>query len=381
MIYRNLTALLKESKKSILLLGPRQVGKSTLIQALKPDLTINLADQAEYFRFTSNPSELRERIETKDPKTVFIDEVQKHTPLLNTIQVLADENKKLKFYLTGSSARKLKRGRANLLPGRVLNFQMGPLVSSELSYKASTEALLKYGGLPEIYLEEDENHKKALLRSYLSNYVQEEIRAEAIVRNVDSFSRALPHAFKTAGQFVDYSKLAKQAKVSRHSLSRFYEIFEDTLVGMRIWPDEKLEKKADLVKHPKFFAFDIGVYNVMAGSFEISEERKGVLFEHLIFNQIVHSAWSKNIDIKISTFRSRGGLEVDFILTIEGKRFALEAKAVNEIHSGELNPLIRLRSEYEASITPFAVFLGKSSKKVAGIWCHPWQELLREMGL
>lgn len=137
--------------KSILLLGPRQVGKSTLIDSLKPDLTIDLANELEFLTHSSNPGELSKIVDRAEPKSVFIDEVQRLPKILNTAQSIID-HKKIKFYLTGSSGRKLKRDQANLLPGRVVNFNLGPLVSAELDYKMDTQKALELGGLPEIYL-------------------------------------------------------------------------------------------------------------------------------------------------------------------------------------------------------------------------------------
>jgi len=381
MIYRIVSQILRSSRKSLLLLGPRQVGKSTLVTSLQPDIEINLADQAEYFRFTSNPNELRERIETARPKTVFIDEVQRYPALLNTVQALSDSNKNLKFYLTGSSARKLKRGQANLLPGRVVNYYLGPLTAAELDYKLNDTQVMRFGALPEVYLDKDPKLKIKILSSYLVNYIQEEVRAEALVRNIDSFARSIPHVFQTAGQFVDYSKLAKQAKVSRHALARFYEIFEDTLIGYRAWPDAVLLDKADLIKHPKFFVFDIGVYNAAVGGYDLSDDRKGILFEQLLYTQLLHSAWAKDLDISINTFRTRGGLEVDFIVTLDKQRIAIEAKAMKDVYSDGVQSILRIRREYEPKIQGYVAHLGKESKKIDGVWCHPWQKLLKELGL
>lgn len=363
------------------MLGPRQVGKSTLVKSLRPDLSINLADQKEFFQVTSNPQELAERIASVTPKSIFIDEVQRYPALLNTVQAFCDADKSLKFYLTGSSARKLKRGQANLLPGRVLNYYLGSLVASELDYKVSDLDLLQYGALPEIFLEQDFKLKKKILSSYVVNYVQEEIKAEALVRNIDSFARALPYAFRSAGQFVDYSKLAKQSKVSRHALGRFYEIFEDTLIGYRCWPDSKLLDRAQLVKHPKFYVFDLGVYNAIVGSHDVTEINKGMLFEQLLYTQLLHSAWSKDMEIEICTFRTRGGLEVDFIISLDGNRIAIEAKAATDIHYENVQPLLRLKKEYEPRIQTFVAHLGSESRKKEGIWCHPWKVLLKELGL
>jgi predicted AAA+ superfamily ATPase len=385
MISRLIHAPIDNSKKSILLLGPRQAGKSTLIQSLNPDLSIQFADEMEFFTFSSNPGELRTRIETEQPTTVFIDEVQRLPGILNTVQSLLDapeyKKRELKFYLTGSSARKLKRGGANLLPGRVLNFQLGPLVSSELNYQIDTHKLLTRGSLPEIYLEKDGRLAQQLLRSYVSNYIQEEIKAEAIVRNLEAFTRFIRVAIVQAGHFVDYSKMAKQAKVSRHSLSRFYEIFEDTLIGQRIWPFEGCSNIADLVKHPKFYLFDNGVYNSIMGNFQASSDRMGVLAEQMIFNQILHSAWASLKDIKITTFRTRGGLEVDFIVELEGKVFGIEVKGTSAIQDSDANSLVQFRNYYPKCHETWILYLGEQSRKIGKVWAHPWQKGLKNMGL
>ncbi|MBI3295158.1 MAG: ATP-binding protein [Deltaproteobacteria bacterium] len=380
MLPRLISTSIKSTRKSVLLLGPRQVGKSTLIQSLKPDITLNLANLDTFLRVTSNPSELQDRLEASSARSVFIDEVQKYPPLLNSIQALLDEKKELKFFLTGSSARKLKRGRANLLPGRVINFHLGPLIAGELDYRADEEALLRFGGLPEIYLEKTEIVRKQILRSYFANYIQEEIKAEALVRNIDAFSRAIPFVISNAGKFVDYSKLAKQSKISRHALSRFYEIFEDTLIGNRLWPDDRLLEKADLIKHPKFFVFDNGIYNALVGSFDASEDRKGILFEQLLYNQLLHSAWARDQEIKIASFRTRGGLEADFIVTLEGSRYCIEVKGARNLTTSDTDSIKKVAT-YEKGLTPMVAYLGKDSRKLNGVACHPWQKLLKELGL
>jgi predicted AAA+ superfamily ATPase len=381
MIHRLISANLKNLKKSALILGPRQAGKSTLIQSLKPDLTIQLADEMEYYTFTSNFAELRTRIESQSPRTIFIDEVQRIPGILNTVQALIDANKKLKFYLTGSSARKLKRGGANLLPGRVLNFHLGPLVASELDYQLDTRRALIYGTLPEIYLDNKNASTEHLLRSYASNYLKEEIKAEALIRNLEAFSRFMNYAWSTVGVFIDYSKIARQAKIPRHSISRFYEIFEDTLIGQRIWPFEPLREKADLIKHPKFYLFDNGVLNAALGNFQYSPDRAGPLAEQLIFNQILHSSWAKTKEARISTFRTRGGLEVDFIVELEGETIAIEVKTSDHVLDVDVSPLNQFRSHFPRCKRTFVWHLGKKRLKLGSTWCLPWQEGLREIGV
>lgn len=381
MLTRLICPLLLKNRKSTLLLGPRQAGKSTLIQSLKPDLCIQLADEMEFFNFSSNPEELQTRLTTHQPKTVFIDEIQRLPSLLNTIQSLIDSQKALKFYLTGSSARKIKRGQANLLPGRVLNFHLGPLVAGELNYRANTKKILSYGTLPEVYLEKDEKFTAHLLKSYVSAYIKEEIKAEALVRNLESFTRFTQVAIENAGQFIDYSKLAKQAKVSRHSLNRFYEIFEDTLIGHRVWPFREALETSNLIKHPKFYLFDNGVYNAMQGNFSLSADRIGILAEQLVYTQLLHSSWAALKDIQISSFRTRGGLEVDFIVQLELDLFAIEVKGGIDVQEHDLLGLQRFKKHFPHCREAFALHMGTKSKKIGSIWCHPWQEGLRAMGL
>ena len=233
-IHRLSSRKIEESPKSVLLLGPRQTGKSTLIKILKPELTINLADEGEFLLFTQNPDELKQRLASTQYKTVFIDEVQRLPGLLNTVQsILDDQDNMIKFYLTGSSARKLKRGKANLLPGRVFNYQLGPLVTSELNYRIDTEKALSTGTMPGVYSENNPKFRYKTLRSYASTYLKEEIQAEALARNLEGFSRFLYFAAIYSGHFLDISKLASEAQVPRQSAVRYFEILEDTLIVNR----------------------------------------------------------------------------------------------------------------------------------------------------
>src|SRR5512139_1207166 len=186
-IQRNIQPKLATARKSYLLLGPRQTGKSTLIRSLKPELEINLADEETYVEFLRNPGLLKQRI--RNAKTVFIDEIQRIPSLLNTVQYLLDQGRPPRFLLTGSSARKLKYGQANLLPGRIFTYQLGPLSLSELGSQFDLRKALRKGLLPGIYLEKDHETWTKLLRSYAATYLKEEIQAEALTRNLEGFSR------------------------------------------------------------------------------------------------------------------------------------------------------------------------------------------------
>ena len=379
-INRILSPKIASSKKSVLLLGPRQTGKSTLIQHLKPALTINLAHEQTYLDFTRNPSELEERLNVKNYKTIFIDEVQRLPSLLNTLQVLLDKKNGPKFYLTGSSARKLKRGQANLLPGRIHTYQLGPLSSGELDYKIDTTTALETGTLPGIYLEKSKEEKIKTLRSYAATYLKEEVQAEALTRNLEGFSRFLFTTAISSGQFLDFVKLSREAQVSRQSAIRYFEILEETLLVHRVSAFAKSERKR-LIQHPKYYFFDPGVLNALLGNFEVSEDRKGFLFEHLFFTQLISSLHHQDKDFRLSTYRTEHGAEIDCILEVNKKLFAIEVKASKNIGLNDLNGFKSFHKFYAKPHTAMIAYTGQVSKKIENVWILPWQECLRECGL
>lgn len=380
MISRIISPEIRKSQKSILLIGPRQTGKSTLISSLKPDLSINLSDELEYMNHSSNPSELGKFIEIQKAKSIFIDEVQRIPKILNTVQSFVDKDKSLKFYLTGSSARKLKRGGGNLLPGRILNYYLGPLVSSELNYKMNTAHALSRGCLPEIYLSSQKDSWEKLLMSYAANYLKEEIKAEALVRNLESFARFLQEVTLSVAQFVDYNKISKSAKISRHAVPRYFEILEDTLVGSRVFPYPELMASEDLIKHPKFYFFDNGVYNGLLKNFVASADRIGKLTEQLVFNQMLHSSWAHDKNCEFFTFRTRKGIEVDFVIKVENKIFGIEVKNSENLNSEDFDGLSYLQKVVPSSKS-FILHMGSKEKKWGSFWSLPWQMGLKELGL
>lgn len=382
MISRFLRENLSTSRKSVLLLGPRQVGKSTLIKSLQPELEINLADEVEFLRYSTDVAQFRSDVLGSGVTTIFIDEIQRLPKLLNSIQVMIDSRKDLKFYLTGSSARKLKKGDANLLPGRIVSYKLGPVVASELGYELDTVKALEVGTLPEAYLESDRTLVERILTTYAGVYVREEIQSEALVRNLDAFARFLSEVGLLIGTFIDLTKLSKRARISRHAAPRYFEILEDTMIGARVFPFATLEHDLDLIKHPKFYLFDNGVSNGLLGNFTASRDRIGVLFEQLIYNQIRYSAWTKGIDPIITTFRTRGGIEVDFIVEFAGKRFAVEVKSTEDIRSDDLTGLQFFLDQFEGTVDGAFVFhLGSSTKRFGKISCLPWQQGLKQIGI
>lgn len=379
-IKRKLVTLLEKTKKSFLLLGPRQTGKSTLIRQLKPDIEINFAEENTYLDFARNPRELQERLSGKKISTVFLDEVQRIPSILNTIQTILDlKPGALKFYLTGSSARKLRRGQANLLPGRIHTYDLGPLCSSELDYACHTTEALETGTLPGIYLETDRDEKQKTLRSYASTYLKEEVQAEALTRNLEGFSRFLFFAAEGSGKFLDFSKLASEAQIPRQSATRYFEILEDTLLVNRCESFSKSARRR-LVQHPKFYFFDTGVLNALLGNFSASPDRIGNLFEHLFFNQVLAGAKALDEEYRISTYRTERGAEVDFILEWKKECWAIEIKASRQVGANDLKGLKSFGEFYKKPHRACIGYLGEVEKSLDGVTVLPWQELLRNIG-
>jgi predicted AAA+ superfamily ATPase len=352
------------------------------MRSLEPGLEINLADEAQFLRYASDPAQFRDDIIGAERSTIFIDEIQRLPKLLNSIQAIVDNDRGLKFYLTGSSARKLRRHDANLLPGRILRYNLGPLVACEMDYQINTATALEIGTLPEVYLDKDRKLAVKLLRTYAGVYLAEEIKAESLVRDLNSFARFLHEIGVLLGSFIDLTKLSNRAKISRHAAPRYFEILEDSMIGLRLYPFAGREHALDLVKHPKFYLFDNGVANGMLGNFTASRDRIGVLAEQLVLSQLVHSSWARDTEISVSTFRTRSGQEVDYIVEHSNKLFPIEVKAADDVVSDDLAGITFFNEHFKESIGASFVFhMGKTSRKFGKIWSLPWQEGLREIGL
>lgn len=380
LIARELAQKIEKSKKSILLLGPRQTGKSTLIKSLNPQLTINLADEQTYLQFASRPQELKERLSARTYSSVFIDEVQRLPSLLNTIQaILDDATRPIKFYLTGSSARKLKRGKANLLPGRIHVYHLGSLSFQELGEKFNLQQALQTGMLPGITLEEEGERKKTL-QSYTATYLKEEIQAEALSKNLEGFSRFLFTAAHWSGQFIDFSKVASESQISRQSATRYFEILEDTLIIKRCPPFSKSWRKR-IVQHPRFYFFDTGIFNALLNNFEASADRIGLLFEHLFFNQLLINASNLDEEIFVSGYRTEHGAEIDVIVEWKNTVWGIELKASRNVGISDLRGFESFAQYYRKPFRRLVAYLGESEKKMDDVLVLPWRQVFKEMGL
>lgn len=371
MYKRLLYEKIRNSPKSVLLLGPRQTGKSTLIQSLKPDLEINLAHEGTFLQFAQNPFELEERI--LNHETIFIDEIQKLPKLTNTLQTLLDRNKKLKVFMTGSSARKLRRSHANLLPGRIFSFEMTSLNYLEIGENIDLQKALSTGLLPEIYSEGDVSFCQQMATQYAGIYLKEEIAAEGYAKNIEGFARFLGYLAASNGDILELSKTANKAQISRAAATRFFEILEDTLLIHRC-PAFAKSEKSRLVQHPRFYFFDAGVVNGLLGNFAVSEDRKGQLFESFIFNQIYSVLKSKSENFRISYYRTEAGAEVDFILERDHHLFAIEVKASKNIGPSDLKGFQSFENFYQKKFNRLVLYLGESEKKINQVDIFPWKK-------
>lgn len=384
LVKRQIAETIRKSKKSVLLLGPRQTGKSTLIRSLKPDLEIDLADQQVYLDHLRNPGLIRSKLGSH--RNIFVDEVQRIPSLLNTVQSLIDKDRTLRFFLTGSSARKLKRGQANLLPGRVLTYDLGPLTIAELTEKSTNpkidfsdlKRLLTLGCLPGIYFEDDFTTAKKVLRSYAATYLKEEIQAEALTRNLEGFSRFFDLLAARSGDFLDFSKLASLAQIERMSARRYFDIAIDTMIAQPVEAFVKSSKRR-LIQHPKYYFFDVGVLNGCLGNFEVSDDRKGMLFEHLCLQLMTSEFKSRDQDYRVSVYRTEAGAEVDFVVERGKDVFAIEVKATRTIGSHDLRGLKSFSEFYGKKHRSFVFYLGEHELEIDGIRVLPLNAGIAEL--
>jgi predicted AAA+ superfamily ATPase len=291
---------------------------------------------------------------------------------------LDEEKSKIKFYLTGSSARKLRRGQANLLPGRILSFYFSPLTLTEIDFEYELDEILSTGLLPGIFSEKDQDTRQAVLNSYAGTYLKEEIQAEALTKNIEGFSRFLFVAAAKNGEFLDYAKIGTQANISQKTATRFFEILEDTLIVHRLLAFSKSEA-GRLIKHPKYYFFDCGVLNALLGNFKVSSDRIGVLFETFVFNQIRSLTDNLGKSVRLSTYRTESGAEVDLILEFEGRIWAIEIKASKNIGISDLSGLKSFSENYRGAHQSWIIYLGTYSQKIENVLIWPLNEALKTL--
>ena len=314
--------------KSILLLGPRQTGKTTLLRQLSPDLSLELIEPRERQRFEKDPSLLRDEIEGLGKKRplVIVDEVQKVPELMDVAQGMIDKGR-AQFVLTGSSARKLKRhGNINLLPGRVVSLRLDPLTLEENLPRTLLEVLID-GSLPAIRTERVGPNREQDLRSYVETYLEEEVRQEALVKRIAPFERFLELAGLESGKISNFSRIASDVGVSSPTVQSYYELLVDCLVAERVEPITRSATRKKLTKSSRYLLFDMGVRRLAAGEGDrLGRERLGELFEQMIGLELIRLCRSHAPSAKLHFWRDPEGPEVDWVVAHQGRYVPIEVK-------------------------------------------------------
>jgi uncharacterized protein len=357
-------------KKSFFLLGPRQTGKSTLLQAQFPDATyIDLLAADVYRQLSAYPERLREQL-IGDERLVIIDEIQKLPSLLDEVQLLITKNKDVRFILTGSSARKLRRGGANLLAGRAWTRYLHPLVYAELPNEKFRQRLL-HGSLPHVI---DSHDPIQELKEYCGVYLQEEIRAESLTRSIEAFSRFLSVAALCNGEQLNYTKIGNDSQVPPRTVREFFVVLEDTLVGFNL-PAFRSGRSRKAVASSKFYFFDIGVAHSLQGITQLAEgsTQYGKALEHLIAMELRAYCSYRRPDAKLSYWRSTSQIEVDFVID---SHIAIEVKATGNVSHRDSKGLIAFAEEAELSRSIIVSTEKHRRRLESGVEVWPVEEFL-----
>lgn len=337
MFERNLV-LPEAGTESFFLWGPRQTGKSTLLRRTYPAARwVDLLKSEEFRRYVARPESLREEIQatgTNGKQQIVIDEIQKAPALLNEVHWLM-EHYNLSFALCGSSARKVKRGAANLLGGRAIRYELYGLCASELGAEFDLQRMLNHGYLPRIY---QGSRPGRMLDAYIADYLKEEVAAEGLVRNLPTFSDFLDVAALSDGQSVNFSSIARDCGVSNQSIKNYFQILEDTLLAKWL-PAYRKRPKRRVFSAPRFYFADVGVVNRLArrGELQPGTEDYGKAMENWVFHELSAFLRYHEHEAKLSYWRLASGIEVDFI--IGDMQVAIEVKSSDRIHSDHLKGL------------------------------------------
>lgn len=365
-------------KQSTFLWGPRKTGKTTLLRKKFPEsIFIDFLQTDTFLEYTKAPFLLRERLmvrkEQERQYPVIIDEVQKVPHILDEVHWLI-ENQRINFILCGSSARKLKRGQANLLGGRAWRFELFPLVSKEVENLDLLKAL-NHGLIPSHYIQK--NYRRSL-RGYVQDYLKEEVFHEGLTRNIPAFSRFFEAIGYAHGSLVNYTNIARECGVSSKTVKEYYQILVDTLLGTFVLPFKKRQERQVISKAPKFYLFDPGVAGAIIK--RTVEAEKGELFgnafEHFIYLEMLAHSSYREIDYPINFWRTKTGQEVDFILG--GGEAAVEVKGSAMVDKRALRPMKSFIDLYGPK-QAIVVCNEKEERLHNGIKIMPWRLFLQKL--
>jgi len=370
--------------KSFFLFGPRQTGKSTFAKALlnPRDLYIDLLPQRSFLRYAKNPGSVREEIlahlERHPDALCVIDEVQKIPALLDEVHELI-ESKGIRFILTGSSARKLRRGAANLLAGRAYTYHLFPLTFKEIGEPFNLDKALRIGTLPILWGSGDEVPEE-FLRSYSETYLKEEVAAEGLVRDIGPFAQFLDIAAANDGETVNANNIARECAVSAKTVQQYYQILEDTFLAVKL-PAWTRSARRRLVSSPRYYFFDPGVTNALTHTLadEMNPNTLGRRFEQFVINQVTAAIHYNRLDYTLHYWRTNHGAEVD-LLVCKGRRilFAVEIKSSRHISTESLSGL-RSFMQDNPDIPAYVLGIDQKRRKPAdGLTVIDWRDFILE---
>ncbi len=356
-------------RKSCFLFGPRQTGKSTLIRQQFEDCPVwNLLDQKQFLRLSRNPALIREALAERGGAAIaVIDKIQRLPDLLNEVHLLIEEHG-IRFLLTGSSARRLRRRGVNLLGGRARSRVLHPFLRIELGDRFDLDRALDHGLLPSIFFSESPAED---LAAYAGDYLREEVAAEAIVRNIGAFSRFLQVAALAHGEMINFANLANDAQVPASTVREYCEILKDTLIAHEV-PAFTDTRKRKAISTSKYYLFDVGVARHLQGRRGLAPgtAEYGTAFESFIFQEI--KAWCDHHRLDTPRYwRSKSQFEVDFLFG----DVAAEVKAKTHVGARDMRGIKALREE-GACAHYVVVSLEPAPRRVDGISILPWTDFL-----
>ncbi len=335
--------LVPPPEKSFFLFGPRGTGKTAWVRTNLPDATyVDLLEAETHARLLASPARL-ESFVTNDSGWVVIDEVQRIPALLDEVHRLI-ESKRMRFALTGSSARKLRQKGTNLLAGRALTRFMHPFAAGELGDDFRFEHALAFGCLPPVWVEAD---ARGFLASYVSTYLREEVQQEGLTRNLSAFTRFLEAASFSQAAVLNIAEVARECAVDRKVAANYFTILEDLLLAIRLPVFSRRAQRA-LVTHPKFFFFDAGVFRAIRprGPLDSPDEIGGIALETLVLQQLRALNDALDLGYSLSYWRTQGGTEVDFVIYGDRGLFALEVKQSRSLRGRDLTGLRAFLEDY-----------------------------------
>jgi predicted AAA+ superfamily ATPase len=371
--------LLSPPARSFFLFGPRGTGKSTWVREQLPGaLVFDLLDSDTYLELLAAPGRLESKIPPRHRGWIIIDEIQKVPALLDEVHRLI-EGRRLRFALTGSSARKLRRGGVNLLGGRAVTLRLHPLVCAEVGSSFDLKHSLRHGSLPVVQVDRNPVAARAYLASYARTYLREEVQQEGLTRNLAAFGRFLEAASFSQGAPLNLSAVARDCHVERKVVEDYFGILEDLLIAARVPPFTRRAKRR-VALHPKFYFFDAGVYRTLRprGPLDSQEEIDGAAVETLVFQELRALCDYADLGYSIAYWRTAMGAEVDFILYGERGLLALEVKRGSRLRREDLQSVELFLADYPMAEAVVA-YGGTRADRSGAIRILPLGQCLREL--